>query len=808
MRAKLAIAALVFVLGAAGAAGADEVAAAMAARDYARAAKLAKEAGNAEKLQDAKALGEAKERIIARAKRGGRKPRLTVEYMRQRTRSALASADAEGYELTLLGAKQKFTWAKTSDRRFFRLAKACLNPRVGEDNMLLARVCVAFGFRDEAENALTQAAQRGFNVNGEGKDLRGRLAKLPGGAETAVAPRQKPGEPAAQKPPAKEEPESFDAKWAYVSETSAVIYWRLPRISDSALSYVEYGDGRKTKITSEPRWAQFHRITGLETGKSYSYRMVNVDPLTKKETKSAVLTLQTKAFDGKRITSAPYAISSPGRYILTQDVRSGADAITVTAGGVFLDLDGHTIVYGETSSKQVNGVFVKASGKVTVCNGHIEDGKAAGAYGAAVQGRYNAQPLTVFGISTDVDNYCQYPLKLFGACKDIDIHHNHFYSRVTEIENRHYPGNHLLRLDGMQGSCEVYDNLVTEGCHWGIGMNSKAGAEKIEVHHNDIRHHQQYVNGYAFGASAAGADIHHNRVTSTGRCVHLTGNGVKFHDNYCDTKGHMTLSDLPAGSRPWKHRRVELHGIKFEGRNSKNCKVYNNFMRITQYMPVDSQGKGDPADKVVNGIYVRSKASTASATTITDPTARWETQRWRGYWVKYDPDRPAAKITSSNRNSISGSFPGAAEGCEYTIYFKWDYVAATPLNVACYSGDAMNEVYNNEIVAITHHNSSRRGGYGATGNWASSIYFVGMNKGSSPAGKYAIYIHDNTFRSNDCFISGRAGGPTIRIEKNKFFLITEPHTTSNKTAILSRGISSAVINAIKAGANEFHGMNP
>ncbi|GAH80799.1 unnamed protein product, partial [marine sediment metagenome] len=82
----------------------------------------------------------------------------------------------------------------------------------------------------------------------------------------------------------------FARQWTYVSETSAVVYWQLGDIKNSALSYVEYGKtqalGSRTLTTAEPRWGQFHRLKGLETGVPCYYRRVNVDPATKAETKS------------------------------------------------------------------------------------------------------------------------------------------------------------------------------------------------------------------------------------------------------------------------------------------------------------------------------------------------------------------------------------------------------------------------------------------------------------------------------------------------------------------------------------------
>ena len=96
------------------------------------------------------------------------------------------------------------------------------------------------------------------------------------------------------------------------------------------------------------------------------------------------------------------------------------------------------------------------------------------------------------------------------------------------------------------------------------------------------------------------------------------------------------MSDMPAKSGKWHKRRVELHGIKFEGKKARNCKVHGNFMRIVQPQPD-------------NG---------------------------------------------------------------------WDYVPATPLNLACYDPNAMNEIYGNTIVALTSYRKTRHGGYGDSGQWA------------------------------------------------------------------------------------------
>jgi len=341
----------------------------------------------------------------------------------------------------------------------------------------------------------------------------------------------------------------FVRQWSYVSETSAVIYWQLDDISASATSYVEYGPtdalGSRTEATTEPRWSHFHRLTGLSTGTTYHYRMAVVDPTTGKESRSEVRTFTTTQREGAihlpgRASGPPFTLGEPGgTYVLTEDVRADGTAFVITAPDVTLDLDGHTVVFGDDTDEQVSGVWAKNEGWATVCNGHIVQGARSGNYSTAVESRWRAEPTEIFAISTEVHLKCAYPIKFLGRAAHASLHHNLLYSRVTELESRHYPGNHLLRLDIDGGHIHVHDNILTGGCHGAIGLGG-AGPD-VEVDHNDIRHHQQYVNGYAIGAGCAGADIHHNRVTSSGRGVHLTRRDILFYDNYLDICGHQQL---------------------------------------------------------------------------------------------------------------------------------------------------------------------------------------------------------------------------------------------------------------------------
>ncbi len=606
--------------------------------------------------------------------------------------------------------------------------------------------------------------------------------------------------------------DDFQRRWNHVSETSAVLYWQIADIGNSAFSIVEYGTGRElgqsTKQSSKPRWAQYHCLAGLNTGEKYYYRMVNLDPETGRRTESEILSLTAGKVPGTlyvpgKIDGPPYILDKPGAYyVLTEDITTDGSAFEIRADSITLDLDGREVVFGNNTAERVYGVRFGYGEGCKLVNGRIVQGARSDLYSAAVASLDRPQATEVCGIYTDVHLKCAYPMNFTHAMK-AHIHHNNIYSRVTEIECRHYPGNMLMRFYVYSGDVNIHDNILTEGCHWGIMVREKNRRvmRNVQVHHNDIQHHQQYVNGYAL-APGSGADVHHNKITSTGRAVHITGEGTLFHDNYIDTRGHMHLSDLPARTRPFHHRLIELHGVKFEGRNTRNSKVYNNFVRITQTQPSDSGGLGSPLNKVDNGVYVRAMADQLTADKLVDSDAGWEPDRWRFYWLKFSSGHPPVKITGNDSTSLFAAFPDSVQPGEYTIYMQWEYVPPTPLNVACYDPNGMNEVFNNHFVGITHYKDTRHGGYGDSGQWATGIMFVGMDRGPAETGKYAVYIHDNQFESNDLFINSYTEiDMDVRIENNTFKLLETPLLTERENRI--RAVGSEYESKVRQGGNIF-----
>jgi hypothetical protein len=73
------------------------------------------------------------------------------------------------------------------------------------------------------------------------------------------------------------------------------------------------------------------------------------------------------------ITSVPYTISAPGRYILANNLTYSAasgNAITVEASNVSIDLNGYYL-YCPTSNNSANGIYENNLANLQVRNGII-----------------------------------------------------------------------------------------------------------------------------------------------------------------------------------------------------------------------------------------------------------------------------------------------------------------------------------------------------------------------------------------------------------------------------------------------------
>ncbi|HUU42713.1 MAG TPA: family 16 glycoside hydrolase, partial [Planctomycetota bacterium] len=328
-----------------------------------------------------------------------------------------------------------------------------------------------------------------------------------------------------------------DGSWRHVSRNSATIAWEtnLP-----AKSYVEYGEtlryGLRTPDEERPFYLHIHHLKGLDTGKTYHYRVVSTDergnritgPDATLETREAANTVCVPDDMGE----PPYTLDKAGAtYVLTRDVVADSTAFIIAAPNVTLDLNGHTLTWNEKygsaeavpSAKNIRRAFHGFTG----APGIVGDRRSVGARilnGFIVQGRGGSgnvcDPLLgvrakeIAGVALDYYGYQMNGFIWAGSVED--LHHNVVKDKGTELVDRHWA------VRAVTGCKKIHHNLIKRCRQRGISQGD-------EVTHNEVYQDSYATN--AFGAS--GQKIEGNRILGGGVhvCAISWANGMQALGN-------------------------------------------------------------------------------------------------------------------------------------------------------------------------------------------------------------------------------------------------------------------------------------
>lgn len=347
-------------------------------------------------------------------------------------------------------------------------------------------------------------------------------------------------------------------EWVHVSSTSAVVYWQT---ENRARSCVEYGATerceRKTPLeeisplSKHPYWTHFHRLTGLEPGRKYFYRLVCLGS-DGSRLQSAVKVFETKSPAAvvripDDLAGPPYVLDrKDATYVLTKDLTFPLGGLDIKGDNVTLDMDGHTLVYNDQpairssdwstriSGENEHGIRVLGRGRATILNGVIRQGK--GKSGG-----------TQVGIGCNPVYASDAPVEMAGveivwAGPDISglffhwaganrVHHCVMEDQGSHITNRHqaistidgngwgdYDHNlvKLTRQQGLMGGVnlshnEVYVNSFATNS-FAMVPSPKAG-RPVEVAYNKVIGIGEHPVGIAmFGVFPPGSTVHDNRV--------------------------------------------------------------------------------------------------------------------------------------------------------------------------------------------------------------------------------------------------------------------------------------------------------
>jgi len=377
-----------------------------------------------------------------------------------------------------------------------------------------------------------------------------------------------------------------DGAWRHVSENAACIAWEtnLP-----AKSTVEYGEtaryGRSTPEEERHFYLHIHHLKGLETGRTYHYRVVSVDERGNR------IAGPDATFQTKRIPDAVYIPGDMGEppytldkaeatYVLTDDIVADSTAFTLAAADITLDLNGHTVRWNEKygaaeavpSTKNIRRAFHGFTG----APGIVGNRRSAGAKlfnGFIVQGRAGSgnvcDPILgvrareIAGVALDYYGYQMNGFIWAGSVED--LHHNVVKDKGTELVDRHWA------IRAVTGCKKIHHNLIKRCRQRGI-----SGGD--EIVHNEIYQDSYATN--AFGMS--GQKLQGNRVLGGGVhvCAISWANGMQAVGNLIHLQAQAS-----------KTRRWTEYG---SGKGS-SC----NGIRLTQY----GSGNTESNPLYLNNLY-------------------------------------------------------------------------------------------------------------------------------------------------------------------------------------------------------------
>jgi len=315
-------------------------------------------------------------------------------------------------------------------------------------------------------------------------------------------------------------------EWLGAGPTSAIITWQT---ESRATSRVEYGPTeacqqatpptRPGRVLGLPFFTQFHRLTGLEPGKTYHCRALSIGT-DGSVSKGKVRTFTTKPYEKAirvpdDVKGPPYVLDKDGAtYLVTRDLVAPLAGFEITASDATLDFDGHTLTYNnepyegprEWSKRAYHGndFGIKCSGKgrVTIRNGRIVQGRGSSAgtqVGIGCNPVYSrGAPVTMEGMELvwhggDISG------AFFHWAGDNQVNHCVFDDRGTLVTNRHQA---VSTIDG-NGWGDYTRNLVKRTRQQGL-----MGAVRAEL--NEI-----YIDSCAtnsFGIRPTGKARKHVRV--------------------------------------------------------------------------------------------------------------------------------------------------------------------------------------------------------------------------------------------------------------------------------------------------------
>jgi hypothetical protein len=368
--------------------------------------------------------------------------------------------------------------------------------------------------------------------------------------------------------------------WEYISERSAAIAWET---SLPAKTYIEYGTtisyGKKTNQPDRFYYNHLHYLKDLDANSTYHYRLVSVDERGNK------LVTDDKFFQTANIAgviyipgdmgSPPYVLDRANTtYLVTGDIVAGKSAFNIMAGGITLDLGGHTISHGnelipdpdyalvDKAGVGIRGESRSGQSGLTILNGTVKHGKAennADYYAAkdmlrpeedrrkllernSSRGFSNIEfsgygDVEIAGITVEYRWHQTWGMRFDNAFGKYNIHHNVFLDKGTQMFNRHGGGTSRSvgfrnsDIDGLNqagNESEIHHNLIKRTRQNGIQSAKR-------IYNNEIYVDSWVVNSFALEPYNTGGEVYDNKIFLTG----YYGVGILWASSDLDARNNL-----------------------------------------------------------------------------------------------------------------------------------------------------------------------------------------------------------------------------------------------------------------------------
>jgi len=281
--------------------------------------------------------------------------------------------------------------------------------------------------------------------------------------------------------------------------------------------------------------------------------------------------------------SAPGTLSKSGEtYVLTADITASGTAFSITANGITLDGQGHTVVYATGGSG--NAVYMDNRGSVTVKNLVIDLPANSSASGTAAAVRAgsctgcvvdnctinldkgtasgNTALSFAYGVGDTVSN-CNLTVRPVAYGVDLQQNNGARVFGNTILMRANYVNSYAICINAScsgpsaPGGTQIYNNNITveggsgtyKGIGIGVGMNFRNG----QIYGNTISDASEQARALMLDSGAYNNIVHDNVISTTGGSCR----GIRLRDSSNNEFYNNTVNTTGGGGTPLEVGRAD-----------------------------------------------------------------------------------------------------------------------------------------------------------------------------------------------------------------------------------------------------------